>query len=272
MTRIGVVQMTSGIDPAANAATLTSAIADLAGQGAEIVFTPEMSGCLDKDRARLFETVRGEHDDVALAAVRDAAKAHGVWVQLGSLAIRNKGAEKLVNRAFLIDAQGGIAARYDKMHLFDVDLGGGERYGESRSFEAGGYAVVHDTPAGRLGMSICYDIRFPRLYDALSTAGADLISIPAAFTQPTGAAHWHLLARARAVENSAFVIAAAQTARHEDGRATYGHSLVVDPWGDVLLDMGTEPGRAVCDIDLSRIADVRKRLPARDHRRPIAAI
>ncbi|MGB3722014.1 MAG: carbon-nitrogen hydrolase family protein [Pacificimonas sp.] len=272
MTRIGLVQMTSGIDPAANAEVLTAAIAELAGQGARIIFTPEMSGCLDKQRERLFETVRGEREDVVLAAVQDAAKAHGIWVQLGSLAIRNKGADRLVNRAFLIDADGEVALRYDKIHLFDVDLGGGERYGESRSFEAGRYAAVADTPAGRLGLSICYDLRFPRLYDALSEAGADLLSIPAAFTQPTGKAHWHLLARARAVENTAFVIAAAQTGTHEDGRSTYGHSLVVDPWGEVLLDMGEDAGTAVCDIDLGRVADIRKRLPSRDHRTHITPL
>ena len=270
MTRIGLVQMTSGIDPAANAETLVKAVGSLAAGGAEILFTPEMSGCLDKDRARLMETARTEEHDPVLAATRQAARENSVWVALGSLAVQGGTDGKLVNRSFLIDAGGEIAARYDKIHLFDVDLGGGERYLESKSFAPGSGAVTAQTPAGTLGLSICYDLRFPRLYDALSEAGADLIAVPAAFTRPTGAAHWHLLNRARAVENSAFVIAAAQTGVHEDGRKTYGHSLVVDPWGEVLLDMGEAPGTATCDIDLARVADVRRRLPSRQHRTHIA--
>ena len=270
MTRIGLVQTTSGIDPAANAGILAAGIAACAANGAEMVFTPEMSGLLDKDRERLFANVRGEEDDVVLAAMRAEAKARGVWIALGSLAIRpEEGAERLVNRSFLIDAEGGIAARYDKIHLFDVDLGEGERYGESRAYRPGERAAIADTPVGRLGLSICYDMRFPKLYETLSEAGADVLAVPAAFTRPTGEAHWHLLLRSRAVENTAFVVAAAQTGEHVDGRATYGHSLVVDPWGEVLLDMGTAAGHATCDIDLAKVADVRRRLPSRDHRRHI---
>ncbi|MBV7257826.1 carbon-nitrogen hydrolase family protein [Pacificimonas sp. WHA3] len=277
MTRLGIVQMTSGIDPSDNADTMVRAIAKLALQGAEIVFTPEMSGLLDRDRARMMARIRSEEDDAVLAAVRRAARAHGVWVAIGSLAVAPSDAGKdddgrLANRSFLIDAEGNIAARYDKIHLFDVDLGEGERWMESKAYRAGDRAVVADTPAGRLGLSICYDIRFPRLYDVLSEAGAELITIPAAFTRPTGTAHWHLLARARAVESTAFVVAAAQTGAHEDGRATYGHSLVIDPWGEILLDMGTAAGSALCDIDLTRIGDVRRRLPSRDHRTHIARL
>ncbi|EMD82392.1 carbon-nitrogen hydrolase family protein [Pacificimonas flava] len=269
--RIGLVQMTSGIEPARNAAALTGAIGSLASEGAGIVFTPEMSGCLDKNRERLLSHTVAENADMVLAAVRKTAAETGTWVALGSLAIKTTAAsDRLINRSFLIDGNGTIVARYDKIHLFDVDLGGGETYGESKSFDAGGHPVVADTPAGRLGLSICYDLRFPRLYDCLSEAGADLLAAPAAFTRPTGAAHWHLLARTRAVENTAFVIAAAQTGTHEDGRATYGHSLVVDPWGEVLLDMGETPGTAICDIDLARVAEIRRRLPSRDHRAHIA--
>ncbi|MEO0501422.1 MAG: carbon-nitrogen hydrolase family protein [Pseudomonadota bacterium] len=266
MTRIGLVQMNSGIDASANAAVLSDAIAKLAADGAQIVFTPEMSGLLDLDGDRLQANVRSEADDVALMAVRMAARKAGIWVALGSLALRDPDAERLSNRSFLIDDQGESVARYDKIHLFDVDLGAGERYAESNRFCGGDRAVVADSPIGRLALSICYDIRFSRLYDRMADEGADVIAIPAAFTRPTGAAHWHLLARARAVETTAFVVAAAQTGRHEDGRTTYGHSLVVDPWGEVLLDMGETPGIAICDIDLDRIADIRRRLPSRAHR------
>ncbi|MGB7404107.1 MAG: carbon-nitrogen hydrolase family protein [Pacificimonas sp.] len=270
--RIGIIQMTSGIDPAANAETLVGGIGELAADGARIIFTPEMSGLLDKQRERLLAVACNEDDDIVLAAVKEAAKAHNIWVQLGSLAVRVDRGDKLANRSVLIDDEGEVVARYDKIHLFDVDLGGGERYGESKAFIGGDRAVVHETPVGKLGLSICYDIRFPRLYDALTQAGAELLSIPAAFTRPTGKAHWHLLARARAVETTSFVVAAAQTGEHEDGRATYGHSLVVDPWGEVLLDMGETAGVATCDIDLAVRDKVHARLPVRDHRTHIISI
>ena len=264
--------MTSGIDPRANAATLTGAVAALAREGARIVFTPEMSGCLDRDRQRLLSHATGEDDDPALRAMRKAARDHGTYVSLGSLAIRPRADEdRLVNRSFLIDPTGAIVARYDKIHLFDVDLGHGERYGESKLFDAGTEAVIAHTPLGTLGLSVCYDMRFPRLYDALSGAGADLFAVPAAFTRPTGRAHWHVLLRARAIENAAFVIAAAQTGVHEDGRETYGHSLVVDPWGEILLDMGEAPGHAICELPSERLEEARRKLPVREHRRGIAA-
>ncbi|MEE4350696.1 MAG: carbon-nitrogen hydrolase family protein [Pacificimonas sp.] len=267
--RLGLMQMNSGIDPLANAEALESGIAALAAERAQIVFTPEMSGCLDKSRERLMQSVRTEANDPVLARVRAAAERHGVWVQLGSLALRAVGSDedKLVNRGFLIAPDGSIAARYDKIHLFDVDLGGGERYGESKVYQPGTKPVLAEAAGAALGLSICYDIRFPRLYDVLSAGGAEIIAIPAAFTVPTGKAHWHLLQRARAVESQCFTVAAAQVGEHEDGRATYGHSLVVDPWGEVLLDMGGDaPGTATCEIDLSRIAEVRRGLPSHAHR------
>ncbi len=268
--RLGLVQMTAGIDPAVNTATLTAAITALAADGAQIAFTPEMSGLLDRNRDRLFATVRREADDPVLAAVRAAARAHHIWVHLGSLALAEGRDGRLVNRGFLIDDQGDIRARYDKLHLFDVDVGAGHSYRESASFTAGEQAVATMTPWGAIGLSICYDLRFARLYDALtSEGGAMLLSVPAAFTKPTGEAHWHVLLRARAIEAGVFVAAAAQTGLHEDGRETYGHSLVIDPWGQVLLDMGTEPGHAVCDIDLDAVAATRARIPAIDHRRAV---
>ena len=213
-------------------------------------------------------SIVAEADDPVLAAVRNAAASTGLWVHLGSLAVR--GADgRLANCGFVIDGTGAIRARYHKMHLFDVDLASGESWRESASYTAGAEAVVVDTPAGRLGLSICYDLRFPDLYRSLSDAGATVLAVPAAFTRPTGAAHWHVLLRARAIEAAAWVVAAAQTGDHQDGRATYGRSLVVDPWGDVMLDMGEAPGLAYAALDPARVADVRARLPVLAHRRPV---
>ncbi len=268
--RLGLLQMTSGIMPSANARAVADGIATLAAEGAAIVFTPEMSGLLDRDRARVVANTTTEDRDVTIAAAREAAAKHGVWVHLGSCAIRpTPDADRLLNRGLLIDATGAIRARYDKMHLFDVDLPTGERYRESATYLPGEAAVAAETPWGLLGLSICYDLRFARLYEALSGAGASIIAIPAAFTRPTGEAHWHTLLRARAIEAGAFVVAAAQTGEHEDGRATFGHSLVVDPWGRQLLDMGTAADHAVCDIDLAAVADTRARIPAIAHRREV---
>ena len=200
---------------------------------------------------------------------RDAAHKHGIWVHIGSLAVRTEG-RQLANRAFVIDPRGEIRARYDKIHLFDVDLPTGESWRESNVYRHGSEAVIVDgTPVGKLGLTICYDLRFPALFARLAEANADVIAVPAAFTVPTGKAHWEVLLRARAIEAGLFVVAAAQSGHHEDGRNTYGHSLVVDPWGEVLLDMGEGPGVAFAEIDLSRITDVRSRVPALSHRRPI---
>ncbi|MFC3712210.1 carbon-nitrogen hydrolase family protein [Sphingoaurantiacus capsulatus] len=270
MLKVGVLQMTSGIDPAANARAVADGIAALAAEGAQIVFTPEMSGLLDRDRSRVVANSTVEADDPTLAAAREAATAAKVWVHLGSCAIRpTADADRLLNRGFLIDDRGVVRARYDKMHLFDVDLPTGERYRESATYIPGEAAVAADTPWGRLGLSICYDLRFARLFEALSGAGAAIIAVPAAFTRPTGEAHWHTLLRARAIEAGAFVVAAAQTGEHEDGRATYGHSLVIDPWGRVLLDMGEAAGHAICEIDLAAVADTRARIPTIAHRRDV---
>ncbi|MBX9796437.1 carbon-nitrogen hydrolase family protein [Sphingomonas sp.] len=269
--KLAVLQMTSGIDPAANARLLVDGVAGAAAGGAAMLFTPEMSGLVDQDRARAAAQLRLEEEDTVLAAVRDAAARHGIWVHLGSLALKRPDG-KLANRGFVIDADGAIRARYDKLHLFDVDLPTGESWRESASYAAGEGAVVAATPLGPLGLSICYDLRFPDLYRALSNAGARLLAVPAAFTRPTGAAHWHVMLRARAIEAGAFVIAAAQTGEHEDGRATYGHALVIDPWGEVLLDMGEAAGLGFADIDMARLDDVRMRVPVLKHRRPIPEI
>jgi predicted amidohydrolase len=269
--KIALLQMTGGIDPAANAATIVQAIADSKAGGAAMLFTPEASGLVDRDRARAAANIHEEADDPVLAAMRAAAAEHALWVHLGSLLIRREDG-KLANRGFVIDDTGAIRARYDKMHLFDVDLPTGESWRESASYTAGERAVVVETPAGALGVSICYDLRFPDLYRALTDAGATILTVPAAFTRPTGAAHWHVLLRARAIEGAAFVVAAAQTGVHADGRATFGHSLVIDPWGEVLLDMGEAPGLGFAEIDPARQADVRARIPALRHRRAIPSV
>lgn len=269
--RAAILQMTAGIDPSVNAATLVDAVAAARAGGADILFTPEMSNLLDRDRARSEAVLATEGDDPTLAAVRAAAAERGLWVHLGSLALRGDDGLRR-NRGFLIDDAGDVRARYDKIHLFDVDLPTGESWRESAVYARGGRAVAGDTPWGRLGLSICYDIRFPDLYRALTGAGARLLAIPAAFTVPTGAAHWHVLLRARAIEAGVFVVAAAQTGAHADGRETFGHSLVVDPWGEVLLDMGAAPGLGFVDIDLDRVDEVRSRVPAIDHRREIGPV
>lgn len=269
--KIAVAQLTSGIDPAANARRLAEAVAEARDGGAAMLFTPEMTGLLDRDRVRAATTITDEDSDVTLAAAREAAVRHRLWVHIGSLALRRPDG-RLANRGFVIDDRGTVRARYDKLHLFDVDLPTGESWRESAAYAAGEGAVVTDTPVGALGLSICYDLRFPALYQALSAAGATVLSIPAAFTRPTGAAHWHVLMRARAIESAAFVIAAAQTGEHEDGRATYGHSLVVDPWGEVLLDMGEATGVGFAELDPDRIAEVRSRIPVIDHRRPVPPV
>ncbi len=268
--KIALHQAGTGIDPGANAAELVKAAEQAAAGGAQILFTPEMSGLLDRDRERARAHLAGEADDPVLEAVQQAARKNRLWVHLGSLALAGAGAEdRLVNRGFLIDAEGRIRARYDKIHLFDVDLPTGESWRESAAYAGGERAVVVETPFGRLGLSVCYDLRFPDLYRALTDAGASILSVPAAFTVPTGKAHWHILLRARAIEAGVFVIAAAQAGRHEDGRETYGHSLVVNPWGEVLLDMGEERGVGFAEIDLGQVEEVRSRIPAIHHRRPI---
>ena len=269
MTRIALFQSTTGIDPAANAEALGGAIEQAAAGGAEILFTPEMSGLLDRDAARAARVLRREEEDDVLAAIRAAAARHRIWVHVGSLAVLVDDG-KVANRSFVIDREGEVRGSYDKIHLFDVDLPTGESWRESNVYSAGkGVVLVNGTPVGKLGLTICYDLRFPGLFARLAESDADVIAVPAAFTVPTGKAHWHVLLRARAIEAGLFVGAAAQVGRHEDGRNTFGHSLVVDPWGEILLDMGEEKGVGFADVDLKRISDVRARIPALNHRRPI---
>lgn len=266
--RVAVLQMTSGIDPQANAATIVDAVAQAGRQGAAMLFTPEMSGLLDRDRRRAAPRIVPEAENPVLAAVREAAAGAGLWVALGSLAVLRQDG-RWANRSLLLAPDGSIAARYDKIHMFDVDLASGESWRESSAYAPGEEVVTAETPLGRLGLTVCYDVRFPALYEELGRRRCDAIAIPAAFTVPTGRAHWHLLVRARAVEASAFVIAAAQAGQHADGRRTYGHSLVVDPWGEVLLDLGEEPGLGFATIEPGRLSEVRAQLPSLANKREI---
>jgi predicted amidohydrolase len=272
VTRIALFQSRTGIDPAANADALVKAIAHAADGGAEMLFTPEMSGLLDRDASRARHNVRAQEDDPVLAACREACKARGMWLHLGSLAVLAEG-DKFANRGFVIDSDGEIRASYDKIHLFDVDLPTGETWRESNIYRGGSDAVVvSGTPVGKLGLTICYDLRFPELFQRLTDAGAEVVAVPAAFTVPTGRAHWEILLRARAIEAGVFVVAAAQCGRHEDGRETYGHSLVVDPWGTIAADLRDSVGVGLAEIDVSRVADIRRRIPAIDHRRPVGEV
>lgn len=267
--RIALHQMTSCIDPMRNASDMEGAIAKAAENGALMYFAPEMALIVDRDRARARKHMVDESHSIALQSLIAAAARHGMWVHIGSMPILEDGAEKLANRSIIISPNGAITARYDKMHLFDVDLASGETWRESSAYVGGEQPVVVQTPLGLMGLAICYDMRFPDMFSAYAKSGVDIITLPSAFTVPTGEAHWHTLLRARAIESAAFVIAAAQCGVHEDGRQTYGHSLVVDPWGTILLDMGSLPGLAYVDLDLDTIMQVRKQIPVHANRRNI---
>jgi predicted amidohydrolase len=264
--RVGLIQMRSGRTPQANLDAAAKLIGEAKTGGADYVQTPEMTNILESSRERLFTAIVPEENDPTLATFRELARALGIYVHVGSLAVKIL-PDKAVNRSFLIDRKGDIVARYDKIHMFDVDLVGGESYRESRSYRPGEIAVLSDLPWGRLGLTICYDLRFPALYRALAEAGASFLAIPSAFTRQTGEAHWHVLMRARAIENGSFVIAAAQGGDHENGRATFGHSLVVDPWGRILAEGGTEPGVVFADIDPAEVSAARSRIPSLQHGR-----
>ena len=269
--RIALHQMTSKIDPTRNASDMADAIASAAENGAVMYFAPEMSLLIDRDRARARGHMVDETHNIALQSLIAAAARHRIWVHIGSMPILDEGAEKLANRSIIITPDGAIVARYDKMHLFDVDLASGETWRESSAYVGGQQPVVVQTPLGLMGLAICYDMRFPDLFSAYAKSGVDIITLPSAFTVPTGEAHWHVLLRARAIESAAFVIAAAQCGIHEDGRQTYGHSLVVDPWGTILCDMGSAPGLAYVDLDLDALNQVRKQIPVHANRRTISS-
>jgi predicted amidohydrolase len=269
--KAAMIQMRSGLSPSANIDMAVRLIGEAKSAGADYVQTPEMTNIMEVKRDRLFATIVDESADTALSTLRELARKLGIYVHIGSLAIKLSN-ERAANRGFLIDPRGEIVARYDKIHMFDVDLAGGESYRESRNYRPGEQAVLHDLPWGGLGLTICYDLRFPALYRALAEAGATMLAIPSAFTQQTGEAHWHILNRARAIENGCFVLAAAQGGKHENGRDTYGHSLIVDPWGRVLAEGGTEPGVVMAEIDVAQVAKARARIPSLQHGRRFEVI
>ena len=264
--KAAMIQMRAGLTVAANVDAAVRMIGEAKEAGAAYVQTPEMTNIMEVKRERLFSTIVAEEQDTSLAAFRELARKLGIYVHVGSLAIK-AGHERAANRAFLIDPRGAIAARYDKIHMFDVDLAGGESYRKSRTYRAGELAVLSDLPWGRLGVTICYDLRFPALYRALAEAGATMLAIPSAFTKQTGEAHWHVLNRARAIENGCFVFAAAQGGKHENGRETFGHSLIVDPWGRILAEGGMEPGVVMAEIDIGEVTKARARIPSLEHGR-----
>jgi predicted amidohydrolase len=261
-----LVQLRSGLDPQANLDAAVKLIAEAQDRGADYVQTPEMTNIMVLQHEQLFAAIVAEEDDSSLATFRELARALEIHVHIGSLAIRAS-ADKAVNRSFLIDPKGEIVARYDKIHMFDVDLANGESYRESRNYRPGDFGVVADLPWGRLGLTICYDLRFPALYRGLAEAGASYLAVPAAFTRQTGEAHWHVLQRARAIENGCFVFAAAQGGKHENGRETFGHSLIIDPWGRILAEGGTESGIVLATIDPAAISAARARIPSLQHGR-----
>lgn len=265
------VQLNSGPAIDANIAMASDLVRRARDQGADFILTPEVSDMIEPKRALALDKAKPESQHAMLAAFRELARETGAWLLLGSIVVHDKGAERLANRSFLLNPAGEIAARYDKIHMFDVDLQGGESHRESKSYRPGDTAVLGNLPWGVAGLSICYDLRFPHLYRALAKAGADFLTVPSAFTVPTGRAHWHVLLRARAIENGCFVFAPAQWGEHGGGRRTYGHALIVAPWGEILAEAEDGIGLVLAEIDPGKVAEARWAVPALTHDRPFGA-
>ncbi len=268
--RVACVQMRSGTEVAANIDSASALIRQAAGTGAELIATPEMTTLLDRKPGAVWEKSTTEEADPGLKTFRQLAKDLKVTVLIGSIAVRVADG-KCANRSFLIGPDGGVIARYDKIHMFDVQLNAGNIYKESDSFAAGAEAVVAKLPAGPLGLTVCYDVRFPDLFRQLAMSGAKIIAVPAAFTKITGEAHWHVLLRSRAIETGCYVIAPAQGGRHQDGRETFGHSLIIDPWGEIIAEAGVDSGFITATLDLSKVDEVRGKIPSLKHVRPFKA-
>lgn len=264
--KIAALQLCASDDPVANLALTLSMVRQAAEAGAKFIATPEVSNCVSSSRRRQNEVLALQEDDETLAAMCAAAARFGVWISVGSLALKLPDDDRFINRSFMIDPSGQIVAQYDKIHMFDVTLSETEQYRESDGYRAGDHAVIADTAFGKIGMTICYDIRFPHLYRGLAKSGASILLIPAAFAQPTGRAHWEVLLRARAIETGCFVIAAAQTGEHQTTqgrpRKTYGHSMIVSPWGEIMADAGEDQGIIYADLDLSLVESTRARVPS----------
>jgi len=268
--KVACVQLTSTTDISENIQISSELIREAYSQGAQLISLPEVVNLVQRSRRKSAEVVRNEDEETSLRAYRELAAELGVWLHTGSLVIKLINEERNVNRSFLIDDKGAIAATYDKIHMFDVDLENGVSFRESRAFRPGNRAVVAETPWGGVGMTVCYDVRFAYLYRALAKAGASILMVPAAFTRQTGQAHWHILLQARAIETGCFVVAAAQCGDHEDGRETYGHSLIVAPWGEILADGEEEPCVVMADLDFTKIDKARGMVPALSHDRDFA--
>ena len=264
--KAAMVQLRTGLRPEPSLEQATALIRDAVAQGAQYVQTPEVSNMMQQNRAALFELLKPEAEDESLKAYRALARELGIHLHIGSLAVLAT-PDRAANRSFLIGPDGALIASYDKIHMFDIDLGNGESYRESANYQPGETALIADLPWGRLGMTICYDLRFPSLYRALAESGALFLTAPSAFTKPTGEAHWHVLMRARAIENGCYVFAAAQGGKHENKRETYGHSLIVAPWGEVLAEGGTDPGFVMADIDPAKVGEARRKVPSLQHGR-----
>jgi len=263
---VGLVQFTAGDDPAANCAAVLGYVNEAADGGAQFVLTPEVSNIISGSLAHQEKVLRGQEDDPTLKALCALAKTREIFLLIGSLALKS-GGDRFLSRSFLISPNGEIIAHYDKIHMFDVALGNGECYRESAQFQPGNRAVLADTEIGKIGLTICYDLRFPHLHRVLAQAGAEILAAPAAFTVPTGKAHWHTLLKARAIETGCFVLAPAMVGQHSPKRATYGHSLVVSPWGEVLADGGAAEGVTFATLDLSLVQEARAKIPALTHDR-----
>lgn len=259
--RLACVQVNAGNEIAPNVEIAAGLVRQAAEQGADFISLPECVALLEPDRDALFQKSSAEADDQALYAFRALARELGVWLHVGSLAVLSEDG-RIANRTFLIAPTGDVTAKYDKIHMFDVDLAGGESYRESNTYQPGAQAVIADLPWGRAGLTICYDVRFPALYGHLAAAGADFIGVPSAFTRTTGRAHWHVLLRARAIETGCWVFAAAQCGDHAAGRQTYGHSLIVDPWGEIVAEADEAPGIIFADIDAARVSEARRAVPS----------
>lgn len=263
------VQMRTSDIPQDNIRDALAMIREAAARGADFIATPEATSFLDIRPGGTRAKAKLEPEDDALVALREEARSLGIWLLIGSLAVKLENETRLANRSYLIDPKGGVVARYDKIHMFDVDVGDGQSYRESKGYRPGGEAVLAQTPFGAIGMTVCYDLRFAYLYRMLAQAGASILTIPASFTHLTGQAHWHILVRARAIETGSYVIAPTQGGKHADGRETFGHSLIVSPWGEVLADGGTEPGVVTAEIDLTQVREARRRIPALTHDRAL---
>jgi deaminated glutathione amidase len=270
MMRVAAIQMRSALTPQENIPVLEALVRDAAAQGATFIQTPEMTGAMQCDKLVFAENLRLQKDDLIVAAASKLAKELSVTLHIGSTAILREDG-KIANRAFVFGPDGSLSATYDKIHMFDVDLPNGESWRESATYTPGDQAVMVDVSDAKLGLAICYDLRFAELFRTYATHGAHVLTLPAAFTEQTGQAHWHILLRARAIETGSFVIAAAQGGTHADGRQTYGHSLIIDPWGKILAEKSdNEPGVIVADLDLAQVAATRARIPNLKNRREIA--